>query len=377
MTNGIRVVQEGMDVEQASDYQTVLDSRWRFMEVGIEIESKNIVLPATPLATGYQRVNIARHNLTREGRSFVPAFHATARDIATGEFFDGIGADNEWIFIYRETNTVSSLPAITLNLKAQVYNLPILENYLAPVEIAPKSAKSSSRYGLRALDGTDSAVTVSSVSAHGFSVDTRKKILSVHKVMSKKVNYAYYDSASVPSINTSTDVLTIEPSNNFQQVSPPGEPPTGINWIRTGARISYTPFDLSTWPAPLSGTVDLYVIKVTDTTIKLALSEANAQAGIAVDLTTSGSLPGLIRGVGMVDDSRVLHENDYPPSYFMCDILPISPNGNGQAVRPLMLQTFTPLVTADTRYLYFNGVQAVYIGYLAIIILKDPIEVAQ
>ena len=65
MTNGIRVVQEGMDVEQASDYQTVLDSRWRFMEVGIEIESKNIVLPATPLATGYQRVNIARHNLTR------------------------------------------------------------------------------------------------------------------------------------------------------------------------------------------------------------------------------------------------------------------------------------------------------------------------
>lgn len=45
MTNGIRVVQEGMDVEQASDYQTVLDLRWRFMEVALRLSLKTSCYP--------------------------------------------------------------------------------------------------------------------------------------------------------------------------------------------------------------------------------------------------------------------------------------------------------------------------------------------
>jgi len=36
-----------------------------------------------------------------------------------------------------------------------------------------------------------------------------------------------------------------------------------------------------------------------------------------------------------------------------------------------------PLVLADNSYLYFRGVQAIYMDHIAVIIIKDPIEVAR
>ena len=49
MSNGIMISQEGVPVERAADYQKVLDSRWRFMEVAQEIDIK-VDIPAAPSA---------------------------------------------------------------------------------------------------------------------------------------------------------------------------------------------------------------------------------------------------------------------------------------------------------------------------------------
>jgi hypothetical protein len=383
MSNGIEVTQEGVDVKRASDYQKVLDSRWLFMEVGLEIDT-TISVPAMALQSsfGYQRVNIARHGMTRKGDPYVPAFHGSYK---VAEVYDSfmqqmeLAADDTWIYFYRTYSNGDTPVAWNVHVKAKIYTLPILDAYLAPIEIAPLTGKTKSNIGIRALDGTDSSVDIGESSSHGFSIDTRKKILSIHKVVQKKVNYAFYDSARVTAIDTATDTLTltIDPTQSV----PDGETSTGINWIETGHQISYYPSDYVTYPNPLSFAVSPYIIKVDATHIKLALSAADAQAGTAINLTTAGSLPSMIRRNPLTDDYRIPHDNDYPPSYLFCDII-ANPSGSGRAfsgfgVNSLKHFSTTPLVFADNKYLYFRGVQAVYISNIALIILKDPLEVAQ
>lgn len=383
MSNGIEVTQEGVGVEKASDYQKVLDSRWLFMEVGLEIDT-TITLPAMGAQTsyGYQRVNIMRHGMTRRGVAFVPAFHGSYKINEEYDPFIGnynLAVDDTWVYFYRDYSNGETPAQYTVQVKAKIYTLPILEAYLAPIEIAPLSGKTNSSIGIRALDGTDSSVDINESSAHGFSIDTRKKILSIHKVVQKKVNYAFYDSARVTAVDTATDILTITIDPN--QSIPEGGTSTGIGWIETGHQIQYNPGDFTTYPSPLSSGVSPYIIKVDDTHIKLALSAADAQAGTAINLTTAGSIPSMIRRNPLADDWRLPHDNDYPPSYMFCDII-ANPTGvgravSGQGVTSLKHISTTPLVLADNRYLYFRGVQAVYIANIAVIILKDPIEVAQ
>jgi hypothetical protein len=383
MSNGIEVTQQGVGIDKASDYQKVLDSRWLFMEVGLEIDT-TFSVPAMGAQTtfGYQRVNIMRHGMTRKGVAFVPAFHASYKITETyNEYLQVIevAADDTWIYFYRTYSNGSTPAAWTVQFKAKVYTLPILEAYLAPVEIAPLSGRTKSSIGVRALDGTDSSVDINESSSHGFSIDTRKKILSIHKVVQKKINYAFYDSARVTAVDTTTDILTLTIDPN--QSVPDGGSSTGIGWIQTGQQIQYNPGDFTTYPSPLSSGVLPYIIKVDDTHIKLALSAADAQAGTAINLTTAGSIPSMIRRNPLADDWRIPHDNDYPPSYLFCDIV-ANPSGVGRAfsgfgVNSLKHFSTTPLVMADNRYLYFRGVQAVYISNIALIILKDPIEVAQ
>lgn len=380
MSNGITVSQEGIPVDKASDYQKVLDSRWLFLEIAHEIDT-TIVLPAAapPAANTVQRVNIMKHNLTREGKAMVPAVHGSwlqsAGDINSDQFYGaGIYADQEYIFFQRDRfATASALTAVNIKIKAKVYNLDILGDYLAIQEIPRGSGRANTKYGLTALDGSDSSVTVSGTSSHGYSVDTRKKILSIHKIGQKDIYAFPPQSARVTAINTTTDVATVDLDPN-EQADLYGAK-YGLSWIKTGVQVSLSPNDFVTYPAPLSSSVQPFIIKVTDTTIKFASSQANALAGTAIDLTTAGSLPMLMRRLPDTDDGRFPHESEYPPSYFFCEK---SPNeaGPGLKVNVLRNRSFTPLVRVDRQYLYFTGVQAAYNGALSIIVLKDPIEVA-
>lgn len=382
---GIAITQEGIDVGSASDYQKVLDSRWLFMEVGIEIE-ETITVPdlGTPSVSGFQRVNVARHGRVRGGVNYVPAFHGSYKrevDPTPGSddeylyyYQSGLYADSEYIYFLREYISGYSAPAFDLTVRAKVYNVPILEDYLAPIEVAPDSFKQDTGIGVRALDGSDSSVSVTGHSSHGFSIDTRKKILSVHKVMQKEVNYASFDTARVTAIDTATDTLTIGPNPNAQPY--PDGHYSGTGWLATGQRLFYSPSDFSTYPSPLTISTPIYVIKINDSSIKLAASEADALNGVAINLTTSGSLPATITRQNADDDWRIPHDNTYPPSYMFCEIQN-NRGGPGQSVTGLFHVSTFPLVMADNTYLYFRGVQSTYIGHLSVIVLKDPIEVAR
>lgn len=75
--------------------------------------------------------------------------------------------------------------------------------------------------------------------------------------------------------------------------------------ILTGTRVRLT--TTTTLPAPLATATDYYVIRISDTTFKLATSYANAIAGTAINLTTTGTgthtitwlLPRYTNGAGV------------------------------------------------------------------------------
>lgn len=380
MSNGIQVTQEGIPVDKASDYQKVLDSRWQFMEVAHEIDT-TITVPAAaiPPANTVQRVNIMKHNLTNKGKAMVPAMHGSwlqsTGDINSDQFYDaGIYADSQYIFFQRANYSGGSgLTALTIKVKIKVYNLDILGEYLAFQEIPRGSGRVNTKYGLTALDGSDSSVTVNGSASHGYSIDTRKKILSIHKVGQKDIYAFPPQTARVTAINTTSDVATIDLDPN--EGSDLYGKKYGLSWVQTGVQVSLSPSDFVTYPSPLSSSVQPFIIKTGTNTIKFASTQANAMAGTAIDLTTTGSLPMTMRRMPDSDDGRFPHESEYPPSYFFCNKAN-NEMGTGLRVGVLMNRSFTPLVRIDRQYLYFTGVQAAYNGALAIIILKDPIEVA-
>lgn len=94
-------------------------------------------------------------------------------------------------------------------------------------------------------------------------------------------------------VDTGTDVLTWTSTANI---------PSNI---LTGTRVRLT--TTTTLPAPLATATDYYVIRVTDGTCKLATTYANAIAGTAIDITTTGTgthtmsrlLPRYTNGAGV------------------------------------------------------------------------------
>lgn len=367
------ISQEGIDVERAADYQKVLDSRWRFMEVAHEVDI-TIVMPALSVSVStVQRVEVMSHNL-----GFTPAFHGSHLPLeAFNTGFDpefigaGVYANDKMLYFRRLVDAGTPVAARTVRVKAIIYNLPILEAYNAPVEATSNVGRVESDIGVRALDGSDSTVNIGDNSSHGFSVDTKKKVLSINKVTTKWINSWVFDDGKISATDTATDTFTFtegDPGGGFASNS-------GTEWIQTGVGLTISPYDGVNMPGPLTSGTTYYVIRLSNTQFKLALSKANAEAGIAMDITSAGSLPAFIRRASTLDDTRIAHGAEYPPSFFFCETM--NEADFGMSVQSLRHISTTPLITADSNYLYFNGVQAVYARLLAIIILKDPMELAQ
>lgn len=95
------------------------------------------------------------------------------------------------------------------------------------------------------------------------------------------------------SADTGTDIMTYTSTANI---------PSNI---LTGTRVRLT--TTTTLPAPLATATDYYVIRVSDTTFKLATSYANAIAGTQIDITSAGTgtqtvnwlLPRYTNGAGV------------------------------------------------------------------------------
>lgn len=367
---GAVFTQSGVPVRGSADYQRVYDSRWRFIELELEYDFE-VTLPASPVGPViFEKTTVVKHGL-----GFVPFFEGTFEHIFYDDDFSQVSlfADKERVFIKRIISIDGAISR-TITGTVRVYNLPILEEYVAPKGIPQGSSSPRGPAGVKFLDGNKHGVDIGDNSPVGFSVDSSKKILSIHRHGLVKINDFIGKSCDVTAINTTTDVLTVSASAN------PFDNPD-ISWLQEpGAPIRYFPDDFVTFPG---GMIDdtYFIIPVDATHVKLAASYQNALNGVAVNLTTTGSLPGGMNKTAnpSVEENTILHDVGYPPTYILARVSSDDEwlTDDSELYIGPMITAYTTMVEADDRVLRLTGVQAVAADWLGYIILKDPAEIAR
>lgn len=359
---GAMFSQSGVPVDQSADYQRVYDSRWRFMEIELETTVK-FTTPAVD--TEFGSVPIQRVNLVRHGIGKVPYFEAEE-----GPLWGLLRADKDYVYVEGTFTSQDIVAATEQSAFVRVYNIPILEEFTAPKGLPEGLSSPRSNYGIRFLDGHTPGARLTGTDSTGRSFDSSKKMISIHK---HGIAYINEDPdspdpnavARVTAIDTSTDTLTVEIHPLYD-----GLP---IDWLfEPGAAFGYAPGDFSTYPGGVSA-YTYYSIPVDSTHIKLAASYEAALAGTAVDITSTGNIPGSIfPNIGTGVD-YIIHDVGYPPSYLICDAHPDDDNPwVGPAINTTILY-----VTADGHQIRFRGIQSVFQGVFGYIILKDPAEIAR
>jgi len=170
MTNGITVSQEGIDVRQALDSQKVLDSRWRYFEIAFEVDMS---LPPSIVYSSGKSIDVFTHGL-----GFLPAFDCY--DITSGAYIDfdagvGMASDTDKIYLMIESLTNRSNHKILL----RIYNVPITEEYEAPIRQTFPSKKSAPNgIGVKINDGSGE---FDSSDIRKYPLTTSAKALAIQK----------------------------------------------------------------------------------------------------------------------------------------------------------------------------------------------------
>jgi len=156
-------------------------------------------------------------------------------------------------FVHGATTIKDNLQTMLLKARSYICESHVIEAYavtvpaVAPYEIAIPEA---SLPNFRDLDSTD----------------------FITEVFESAIQYTYYNpAASTYTVVATTDILTV-----------------GAN-IATGTAIAiYSTSLITNCPTPLQPNNLYYAININSTTIKLATSYANAIAGTAIDITSTG-----------------------------------------------------------------------------------------
>lgn len=184
---GVQISQQGIPVDRAADYQKVLDSNWKFLDIAFEVDI-DIKISLNGPTNGYTAIPILQHGL-----GYIPAFEYIPSP-ETVEYtpepvvnFSGyldslrlIKADNQNVY----ANILYYGTAINMRLrgKLRVFALDIMTEYLAPTIPVTTTAKTPvSRYGAKFLNLNRGKGDIEDESMLPFTLNTRGKQISVHK----------------------------------------------------------------------------------------------------------------------------------------------------------------------------------------------------
>lgn len=371
---GMVLSQEGIPVKDAPDYQRVLDTRWKYLEIAEEIRGR-VTLPA--MAAGATQIT----RLARNPMGFVPFF---MDDIPRGyrympigetpvEGFDPIGprggisvrANKQEFSILRRALQNTALPAVELSFTLYVFNIDALEEYEAPnTKVTDASGKSN--IGVKNLQGREK--DINSTDPMSYSINTHYKSLSIAKHGVAHINADLVQSgttAYVSSVNTNTDVLNID-LNHYYTQNPP-------SWFQTtGNAVKYTKF-ISGGAKTIGGLLpaeqgggEYYVIANTPTTFKLARTQSEANNGIAIDLVTNGG-GGFYAVSNPNDPSDIIPNNTgYAPSFLFAKHI------DNETIAS-MTNPFAGVFHIDREFVRVSAPFSLSEFTLSYIILKDPI----
>jgi hypothetical protein len=206
MANGFVLSQEGIPVSYAADYQKVIDSRWKFLEIAfdttIDLSFSNLLTTRNSTGVtggthGYNIFTILNHNL-----GYLPYFEYEILPNTTTGIYSGLHdsgynwiatiplnplfADNNNIYFelayYRQNNAAPNTytGTIRLNVRVKVYAVNLILEYSAPTlnSIGSKSF-ASSKTGVKMLRGN--LGTIGGMDLRNFSTNTTAKTISIQK----------------------------------------------------------------------------------------------------------------------------------------------------------------------------------------------------
>lgn len=259
---GVEISQQGIPVDRAADYQKVLDSNWKFLDIAFEVDI-DIKIGLSGVPNGFHPIEIFTHNL-----GYLPAFELIPSPLSkeytayNNVLFSGyaealrlIRADNQKVYaniLYNGNNIEMRLVG-----KLRVFALDILNEYTAPtIPVTTTSKSPQSRYGAKFLDLNKGKGDIDDEALYPFTLNTRGKQMSVHKHGTQR---------------TSSGLLTI--THNV------GYPPTYMickleeksNWG------GYYPYPFKTDYVVGSMVTAYYLAKLTPTTIQFKGVQASLQ----------------------------------------------------------------------------------------------------
>jgi len=203
MPNGIAIAQSGVPIETAADYKKVYDSRDKFLEIAFQ-GTIDISLPYIAPTSSTTAIYNSPITVILHGLNFFPLFEANIKLIsgtpglnqtgepASSEYDPSIvnSSKNELIFFTRYLPTEGQV-AVTFRVKYRVYNLDIEKPYVSKAATFTGSSTLGSSIGAKFLDGS-TYNSVGDKSMLGFSLDTTKKTIAVHRVIQQTINsYGY------------------------------------------------------------------------------------------------------------------------------------------------------------------------------------------
>lgn len=184
---GVEISQQGIPVDRAADYQKVLDSNWKFLDIAFEVDI-DIKIGLSGVSNGFYPIEIFAHNL-----GYLPAFEFipspltkelnNQNNVLTNGYRESLSlirADNQKVY----ANILYSGSNIEMRLvgKLRVFALDILTEYMAPtVAITTTSKSPQSRYGAKFLDLNKGKGDIDDETLYPFTLNTRGKQMSIHK----------------------------------------------------------------------------------------------------------------------------------------------------------------------------------------------------
>lgn len=181
MAQGIIISQSGIPIDDANDYQKVLDSRWKFLDIHVEKEIDMTTQVFT--IQGYYAIKLLDHNL-----GYHPGFEFYPDPAGV----DGLGGDilADDHSIYMRIFWYSSLPSYA-NIKAliRVYAIDILAEYQAPTT-PPSTAGAPTKSTIGAVFSNQATgvKTIDSTNPDDFTLYTPVKAVAVHKTGTAQAN---------------------------------------------------------------------------------------------------------------------------------------------------------------------------------------------
>lgn len=171
---GVSLSQQGVPLSQAADYQKVLDSRWRILEIA---EEQIVEVTHSSWVAGWNLIKLFRHRL-----GFPAAFEFV--DVGTvlpGNYEPTFYADTDYIYTDRFWVSGDSSAPITFKIFFRVYTINIVIDYKAPSVGALAGVKTElGGFGAKFLDQRPSR-GLDEKSKHFYTLHTAARPMAIHQ----------------------------------------------------------------------------------------------------------------------------------------------------------------------------------------------------